>query len=177
MFFWPLLWATAAATGGAVLDSAPTTLALNITAINGRNGESVLECWQLKQKFTSSATPGTAGALSLTVGDASKVTYTIIPGQFDGGLHNAPAAQLVHFISGVAHITLPSSKDEAWIHGGKYGLIAAVDTAAVSKTGHRTQYPSMADTIGLQLPLNNWSAANYTVLHSGACGEDELTAL
>ena len=36
---------------------------------------------------------GTAGALNLELGMVDNVTYTVVPGRFDGGVHNAPATQ------------------------------------------------------------------------------------
>lgn len=69
-----------------------TTSSLNLTAIAASNGASVLECWQIGG-FASSAQAGTAGALSLFLGDAANISYTIIPARFNGGVHRAPAAQ------------------------------------------------------------------------------------
>ena len=69
-----------------------TTPALNLTAISAANGASTLECWQFPGIQVSS-TAGTSGALSLFLGDAANVTYTVLPPRFNGGVHNAPAAQ------------------------------------------------------------------------------------
>ena len=66
-----------------------------------------------------------------------------------------PARRLVLFTSGLAHVTLPNSSDEAWIQGGKYGLIVAADTPDVSGDGHFTEYPGDADTVALQVPLKD----------------------
>lgn len=71
-----------------------TTPALNITALDGINGSSVLQCWQL-DPFSISTTPGTVGALSLSLGNVSNATYQIIPGRTNAGLHNAPVPQYV----------------------------------------------------------------------------------
>lgn len=105
-------------------QNASSTSALNITAINAANGASILECWRL-DNFTVSNTPGTVGALSLFLGSASNASYTVIPPKTNAGLHRAPAAQFVTFLSGLIHITLPNSTDDAWVVGGKYGLIFA----------------------------------------------------
>ena len=56
---------------------------------------------------------------------------------------------MVAFLSGLAHVTLPNSTGEAWITGGKYGLIVAADRDATD--GHFTRYPSAEDTIALQV--------------------------
>lgn len=71
-----------------------TTPSLNLTAIAGSNGSSVIECWQLPG-FMSSAVAGTAGALNLFLGEMANASYTVIPSRFDGGLHRAPAPQYV----------------------------------------------------------------------------------
>ncbi|KAL3954544.1 hypothetical protein ACCO45_010107 [Purpureocillium lilacinum] len=154
-----------------------TTPTLNLTAIGASHGESTLECWQLDSPFKTSTGAGTSGALGLFLGDLSNATYTVLPGRFDGGLHTAPARQFVLFTTGLIHITLPNGTDEAWIQGGKYGLIIAADTADVSTHGHRTQYPSAADTIGIQFPIQSGSDFKYKRLHRGACHETEMTGL
>lgn len=69
-----------------------TTPSLNLTAISAANGGSTLECWQLPG-VVASAGAGTVGALNLFLGDLSNATYTVIPPRFNGGVHNAPAAQ------------------------------------------------------------------------------------
>ena len=66
---------------------------LNITTLtgNGRN-QSTIECWSVATLEVSN-TPGIQGALVTSLGKPSGATYFNIPGQFDGGLHNAPAVQ------------------------------------------------------------------------------------
>jgi hypothetical protein len=71
-----------------------TTPSLNLTTISASNGASTLECWQLPG-FKTSAQAGTSGALNLFLGNLSNASYTVIPSRFDGGMHNAPAAQYV----------------------------------------------------------------------------------
>jgi hypothetical protein len=66
--------------------------ALNLTAISASNGKSILECWALPG-FVASARAGTVGALNLFLRDLANATYTVIPPQFNGGLHNTPAPQ------------------------------------------------------------------------------------
>ena len=84
---------------------------------------------------------------------------------------------LVYFTSGLIHITLPNGTDEAWLQGGKYGLIIAADTPDVSAHGHRTQYPSAATSIALQVPLCAGEDLDYVLLHNGPCTEDEMVGL
>lgn len=123
-------------------DSHSIPSKLNITAITAVNGISVLQCWQLAGNLAASTGSGTAGAATLSLGEITNITYTVLPAQFDGGLHNAPYVQWVAFTSGLAHLTLPNSTDEAWVKGGKHGLIIAADIKAFNSTGHITVYPS-----------------------------------
>lgn len=74
------------------------TSALNITAITASNNASTLECWTLSP-FTVSNTLGTVGSLSAFFGEASNVSYTVIPPRTNAGLHRAPAAQYVFVLS------------------------------------------------------------------------------
>lgn len=78
------------------------------------------------------------------------------------------------FLSGLAHVTLPESKAEAWIPGGKNGAILALDTADVSRLGHITEYPSGDSTFVMQIPLGAGGVPPHRVLHSGACHAEEL---
>ncbi|KAL2005702.1 hypothetical protein VTN00DRAFT_10195 [Thermoascus crustaceus] len=123
---------------------------------------------------------GTAGAAILPIGTlGGNGSYSVVPAGFDGGRHNAPAAQWVIFLSGLAHITLPhphrsnTANNEAWILGGKNGAILALDTADVSADGHITRYPSGEATIALQIPLEGGVPPKHRVLHSGACKPEE----
>lgn len=79
----------------------------------------------------------------------------------------------VVFLSGLAHITLPNGTDEAWVRGGRNGMILAVDTASVSTFGHNTTYPSKENTIALQIPVEGGVMPNHTVLHGGPCAHGE----
>lgn len=83
----------------------------------------------------------------------------------------------VIFISGLAHVTLPNGTDEAWVHGGKYGILIAADTASVSNYGHITTYPNAEDTIALQIPFADGKIPAHTVLHSGPCACSELVGI
>ena len=66
---------------------------LNLTTIAAANGKSTLECWQLSAPLAQSSQAGTSGAAIAQLGEAGATSYTLIPPQFDGGLHNAPAVQ------------------------------------------------------------------------------------
>lgn len=144
----------------------PSTL--NITALTAANGISVLECWALDPGFVSSSQVGTTGASSLQLGNLANGSYSILPPRFNAGLHNAPNVQFVVFLSGLAHITLPNSTDEAWVQGGRNGLIIATDTAALS-TGHITEYPSGDETLALQIPTADGKVPGHILVHSGPC--------
>ena len=77
------------------------------------------------------------------------------------------------FLSGLAHITLPNSNQDVWVTGGKDGLIIAADTAAVSREGHFTTYPSTSETVALQIVVEGGKEPAHTVLHAGPCEEDK----
>ncbi len=77
-------------------------------------------------------------------------------------------------MSGLANITLPNSNAQATVRGGKYGLIIAADTAAVSTLGHITEYPSNQETIALQIPTLDGVVPAHRVLHGGACSGSEM---
>lgn len=87
-----------------------------------------------------------------------------------------PPLQLryVAFLSGLAHITIPNSTQEAWIPGGRNGLIIAADTAAVSKEGHYTEYPSKKESIVLTIPTAGGKVPEHRVLHDGPCQRSEM---
>ena len=75
--------------------------------------------------------------------------------------------RLVHFVTGVAHITLPQNKtSEAWFLGGRSGLLIAADTVG---GGHRTTYPSDESTVAIVAPFANGKAPAHTVLSEGPC--------
>ncbi|EAW10504.1 uncharacterized protein ACLA_049760 [Aspergillus clavatus NRRL 1] len=162
------------ATTAIAVASVPETL--NITVLSAQNNQSTLECWALEPGFVSSTQPGISGTAALTMGPVgANASYSILPAQFDGGRHNAPARQWVIFVSGLAHLTLPHSQDEAWIRGGKHGMILALDTADVSADGHYTTYPSDEVTAAVVVPLKNGDGdPGHRVLHKGACNAAEL---
>ena len=75
------------------IPRAPPTL-LNITTISANARlESTLECWQLSAPSIESATAGVSGAAVAQLGDTVATSFGVIPAEFDGGLHNAPAVQ------------------------------------------------------------------------------------
>ncbi|KAI0004005.1 hypothetical protein F4779DRAFT_81257 [Xylariaceae sp. FL0662B] len=159
------------------LTAARAASYLNLTTITGRNNISVLECWQLKTPFASSDVPGVAGTQTLQMGDTENASYGIIPPRFDGGLHNAPAKQYVWYISGLSHISLPNATGDAWVYGGKYGLVYADDTADISSWGHLTQYPGNDETIAIQIPVEGGVNPEHSVLHDGPCSWEETTGV
>jgi hypothetical protein len=167
---------------------------LNVTAVTAVNGISAFECWQILPGFTTSSQTGTAGASILQLGSVANMSYSVIPPGFNAGLHNAPNVQYVlrplpsthspmltrpsperwvAFLTGLAHITLPNSTQEAFVPGGKNGVIFAADVAAVSSTGHSTNYPSTSETIALQIPTGG-GIPQHNVLHSGPCKPGEI---
>lgn len=82
------------------------------------------------------------------------------------------------FISGLAHITLPTDDTaSAYVNGGEFGLIFAADTAAVSAQGHGTQYPGNTETVALAIPTSDGLVPGHTVLHDGACTADDIEGL
>lgn len=86
-------------------------------------------------------------------------------------------SRYVILLSGLAKISLYEGDEEVWLHGGKYGLIIAADTADRTREGHRTEYPSAADSIAMEIPIRDREGFKYTVLHSGACRESDMTGL
>ncbi|PHH91005.1 hypothetical protein CDD83_1983 [Cordyceps sp. RAO-2017] len=145
-----------------------------VTAITARDGRSTIECWQLDAPVQLSASPGTKGASNTQLGDVDKLAYTVLPADFDGGLHNAPAAQYVAFLSGHARITVPGSDDVADIHGGADGLIIVTDIASASTEGHRTTYPGKTPTAALQIPFKDGQIPPHKVVSSGPCPVHQL---
>lgn len=86
---------TLLAAAGALLlqPAAVQALNLNITALGAANNASTLECWQMDTPFAISTQQGTAGSAQLQLGNTSAISYSVLPAQFDAGVHNAPANQ------------------------------------------------------------------------------------
>lgn len=78
-----------------LLNTLPVPSRLNITTIAAANGQSTIECWQLSAPFVQSSQAGTSGAAIAQLGETGATSYTLLPPQFDGGLHNAPVVQYV----------------------------------------------------------------------------------
>lgn len=76
-------------------DTSRVPSRLNITTIGAAKGKSTLECWQLSAPLMQSSQPGTSGAAIAQLGETGATSYTLLPPQYDGGLHNAPAVQYV----------------------------------------------------------------------------------
>ena len=76
----------------------PVPSHLNISVIAAANDKSTLECWQLSAPFVQSSQAGTSGAAVTQLGDVDTTSYSLIPPQFDGGLHNAPVVQYATFL-------------------------------------------------------------------------------
>ncbi|KAI0293514.1 hypothetical protein B0F90DRAFT_1398783 [Multifurca ochricompacta] len=146
---------------------------LNVTALTAHKGVSVLECWQILPGFTTSSQTGTAGASILQLGNLANASYSVIPPGFNAGFHTAPTIQWVVFISGLAHITLANSSVQAFVPGGKNGVIFAADTADVSLKGHSTNYPSKEETRAIQIPTGG-IIPPHKVLYSSPCKSAQL---
>ena len=61
--------------------------------VTDANNNSALECWQLNASVTTSTGAGTAGATTFQLGNLTNATYTVLPANFYGGIHNAPYPQ------------------------------------------------------------------------------------
>ncbi|KAF1834797.1 hypothetical protein BDW02DRAFT_497558 [Decorospora gaudefroyi] len=135
--------------------------------ITSPQNTTVIQCWRLAQPFTRSSLPGITGSQTVTISNTTRLDYTILPPRYDGGLHTAPVPQLVHFLSGLARITLPQDADtELWIVGGKGGLVFAADTVGL---GHFTTYPSDQETVAIAAPLQHGLLPEHEVLNEGPC--------
>ncbi|EJD41219.1 hypothetical protein AURDEDRAFT_169804 [Auricularia subglabra TFB-10046 SS5] len=137
---------------------------LNVTAITGRDGESVFECWSLLPPLVEGG-----GLLSTSLGDLANASYAIVPPGFDNGPHNAPANQWVVLLSGVARITIPHVNQTVYVLGGTNGVIFAGDIAAVSASGHVTANPSEETARVLQIPSADGKIPTHQVAHDGPC--------
>ena len=168
MHFLPLLllslpfWTT-----NALTNTNANTTYLTAPALVTINNRTAIQCWRLLTPFVTSSTPGTAGASALTLTNVTDFGYTILPPRFNGGQHTAPAPQIVHFVSGLAHITLPHDESqELWLLGGKGGLLFATDTTG---EGHVTMYPGDEVTVGVLAPFEGGVVPEYEVVKEGGC--------
>jgi hypothetical protein len=145
--------------------SAPTYLLA--PALLTHNNHTIIQCWNLTSPFTRSSTPGVTGAQVATVANTTNLAYNILLPRFSGGLHTAPVPQLVHFISGLAHVTLPQdSATDLWIVGGRGGVLLAVDK---TREGHVTSYPGDAETVAIIAPFEDGVVPEYSVVKEGPC--------
>ncbi|KAF1958511.1 hypothetical protein CC80DRAFT_546741 [Byssothecium circinans] len=152
---------------GLAVAQTPNTTYLTATAIVTKNNNSAFECWQLTEPFRRSSVPGVSGTQVATISNNTNFAYTILPPRYDGGIHTAPAPQLVHFLSGVAHLTLPNDASvDAWVVGGVGGLLFAVDTTG---TGHITRYPSDQETVAIVAPFAEGKIPDHAVLSDSPC--------
>ena len=152
---------------------------LNVTALTHSANLSVLQCWSLSPPFQT--TPSLAGAaiasLSAIAGNASLIVQ---PPHSIGAMRNARVAQWSLFVSGLGRIQILAndgsglvneSSDEAWITGGKYGLIFADDVG--TSNGHLTTFPSNDETVLLTFATAGGAVPEHDVLHEGPCGWEE----
>ncbi|KAI0795364.1 hypothetical protein BC629DRAFT_1286656 [Irpex lacteus] len=150
-----------------VVSARSTTTYLEATTLVTKNNASAFECWRFASPLSTSTGAGTAGASTLLIDNLANATYTVIPPRFEGGVHNAPHPQLVVFLSGTIHITLPTDPhSQAWLQGGPNGLILALDATG---SGHNTSYPGSVETRALQIPFEDGFIPDHTVLYDGAC--------
>jgi hypothetical protein len=136
---------------------------LSLTAVtsDADSPDARIECWQFSNPFSQYPTVGKA----LPLADVSNITYVVLPAKSEEGLHHPPSPMLFVLVSGMAHVTLPSSEDDMWIKEWENQVIVANDVHGV---GHNTEYPMDRETVALQLPFMRMP--DYTVLHGGACG-------
>jgi len=73
--------------------------------------------------------------------------------------------------------TTASPTTEAWIQGGKYGLLIAGDTADISKHGHITTYSADTGTVEVQIPFKAGEVPKRTVLYPGSCRWIEMIGM
>ncbi|KAK6821395.1 hypothetical protein PG987_015795 [Apiospora arundinis] len=107
--------------------------------------------------------------LSRNSGDVTNVDFSVVPPNFDGGLHNAPRNQWVMVTSGLAYITVPGDdSDGVYIQRGESGLIFAAGTPSLSE-GHYTSYLSIMETIALLFPTKDGAVPAHRVVRPGPC--------
>ncbi|KAF2199523.1 hypothetical protein GQ43DRAFT_376068 [Delitschia confertaspora ATCC 74209] len=167
MRFIYLLSAVLPLAGNSLATSDSDGTYLTATALVTKNNNSAFECWRLTESFKRSSVPGVSGTQVATIGNFSNLAYTVLPPRYNGGLHNAPTPQLVHFISGMVHLTLPHNDSvDAWLLGGVGGLLFATD---IEGTGHITTYPSDQTTVAITAPFEGGRIPGHVVLAEGPC--------
>ncbi|KAF2179751.1 hypothetical protein K469DRAFT_594633 [Zopfia rhizophila CBS 207.26] len=154
-----------------VLPLPQTAPYLTATALVAKNGNTAFECWLLTKPFERPSLSGLNGAQVANIGNFTNLSYSIMPPRWDGnGLHNSPALQLVHYLSGVAHVTLPHNSVEAWIKGGVEGLLFATDTTG---TGHFTKYPTNEETVVIMAPFKDRKGPDHIILANRPCNKQQ----
>ncbi|KAI4716007.1 hypothetical protein E4T48_07814 [Aureobasidium sp. EXF-10727] len=148
-----------------------TAQTLNISTIAVQNGTSILECWTL-----ASATPG-RGAQNYPLGDFSNAFIGAIPPHTYIGQAWAPTIQYSMVLQGLVHISFPNSNDDIYIQPGPLSIILVVDQKNVSVSGHVTEFPGEEVTLIAQFPVAGNRVPGHTVLHSGACGVEDVRGL
>jgi hypothetical protein len=108
----------------------------------------------LGNQETIQSLPDSGRALPLA--ELSNITYVVLPAGSDEGLHHPPSPMLFVLVSGMAHVTLPSSDDDLWITEWGNQVIVANDIHGV---GHYTAYPLDRETVALQLPFKGRKCA------------------
>ncbi|OCK84767.1 hypothetical protein K432DRAFT_319778 [Lepidopterella palustris CBS 459.81] len=148
----------------------------NLTAISTAHNESRLECWSLNvaPKFGR-------GAVNFGIGSIDDAFIGILPPRTysNSTISHAPTVQFTMVLSGLIHIRIPNStlsqeKSEAWIHGGRYGIIIAADTAEKSKSGHIAEFPSADETVLAEFPVAGDSIPEHSLLYTGPCKMADL---
>jgi hypothetical protein len=163
----PLLFVAVFFAALAAAQADLNTTYLVAPALVTKNNHTIIQCWKLASPFIRSAVPGVNGAQVATISNNTNLAYSILPPRFDGGIHTAPSPQLVHFLSGIAHVTLPQDASvDLWIVGGKSGLLFATDTTGL---GHITRYPSDQETVSITAPFAQGMIPEHTVLTEGPC--------
>ena len=156
---------------------------LNVTALTHSANLSVLQCWSLSSPFQSTA--NLAGASLANLGAiAGNASFIVQPPRSTGAMHNARSPQWSLFVSGLGRIQLFSndasgnvndSAGDAWISGGKYGLIFANDVG--TSNGHLTTFPGSDETVLLTFATEGGAVPEHEVLHGGPCGWKEMVGL
>ena len=139
---------------------------LSLTAVTSDkcSADARFECWQFERSFQTYPTVGR----SVPLADLSNITYVVLPPKSKEGLHRPPSPMLFVLVSGMAHVSLPSTNDKEgiWISNAENQVIIANDMYGV---GHNTEYPLDIETVALQLPFKDGVLPAYQVLHSGPC--------
>ena len=156
-------------------STAVDTTSLNITALTKSEGRSTLQCWQLKPPISTQSSSGLTGASVLPLSDAPEsLTWVKQPPRSVGGLRNAAFPTFTWVVSGLLHITLEESDDEAWIVGGRYGLLFANDD---DTSGHTSDFSGPDETILMLTTLPADTVPKHKVLYSGQCEYGELVGI